>query len=527
MSKATSNVRLSGKYYAGVLVVAVILMIVLSYGANVYINYTQKEERQLHTKEAALLFSKSLYLKDVLTGNPQADLTDAAQMLDLGLRVNLIDRVLVVDKNGKSVLQADSKMNSDHHLDALLETRISGKPAEIGWRERNYIFEVVPVLSSDNKYLGKVGIAADYDDDAGLVDEVRQIFLILVAPVLLGVIFFAWYFERRQRSSWYRQSIEEVSEKLGGQSAVFDALQEGIIVCNFEGRIMFVNSYVTNFCRETNFPMLEGKLLEEVVALQPFLETLTQHTPVYLKEIIVQTRTFLVNSLPLYRNDDFIGLVLTAREATEMRKIAEELTGVRTFADTLRAQTHEFMNRLFVIDGLAKFGKLDELRQFMAEIVGNYQHEVADITNKIRDERIAGLLLGKASKFREEQIEFVVDDNSWLPDIPDSELAHDLTIIISNLLDNACDAVKVAEDKSITVLIRQENNEITIRVDDNGVGMSQEIQNRMLELRYSSKGENRGWGMYLVNNIVVRRNGYIEVCSEVGAGSSITCVLAG
>ncbi|MFA6075775.1 MAG: ATP-binding protein [Negativicutes bacterium] len=526
MNKTASNVRLSGKYYAGVLVVAVILMIVLSYGANVYINYTQSEDRQLHVKAAAQLFSKSLYLKDVLTGT-RVDLTDAAQMLDLALRVNLIDRVLVVDKTGKRVLQADSKMNSDHHLDAMLESQMSGKSPDIGWRRRNCIFEVVPVFSSENTYLGKVGIAADYADDAGLVDEVRQIFLILVAPVLLGVIFFAWFFERRQRSRWYRQSIEEVSEKLGGQSAVFDALQEGIIVCNFEGRIMFVNSYVTDFCRDTNFPMLEGTLLEEVDALKPFLETLTQRVPVYLKEIVVQTRTFLVNSLPLYRDEDFVGLVLTAREATEMRKIAEELTGVRTFADTLRAQTHEFMNRLFVIDGLAKFGKLEELRQFLADIVGNYQHEIADITNKIRDERIAGLLLGKASKFREEQIEFAVDDNCWLPEITDSDLAHDLTVIISNLLDNACDAVKAADDKSITVFVRQENAEITIRVDDNGVGMSPEAQNRMFELRFSSKGENRGWGMYLVNNIVVRRNGYIEVCSEVGAGSSITCVLAG
>jgi len=124
------------------------------------------------------------------------------------------------------------------------------------------------------------------------------------------------------------------------------------------------------------------------------------------------------------------------------------------------------------------------------------------------------------------QIDFIVDDNCWLPAIADSELAHDLTIIISNLLDNACDAVKVAENKSITVFIRQENNEITIRVDDNGVGMAPEVQNRMLELRYSSKGENRGWGMYLVNNIIMRRHGYIEICSEVGAGSSITCVLA-
>ena len=61
----------------------------------------------------------------------------------------------------------------------------------------------------------------------------------------------------------------------------------------------------------------------------------------------------------------------------ELEELANQLTGVRNYADALRAQTHEFMNKMHVIMGLIDMKAYDELKQFTMEIANNRQAEAA------------------------------------------------------------------------------------------------------------------------------------------------------
>ena len=49
---------------------------------------------------------------------------------------------------------------------------------------------------------------------------------------------------------------------------------------------------------------------------------------------------------------EIVGAIATFRDKTEIRKLAEELTGIRLYAEALRAQSHEFMNKMHVVLGL-------------------------------------------------------------------------------------------------------------------------------------------------------------------------------
>lgn len=77
--------------------------------------------------------------------------------------------------------------------------------------------------------------------------------------------------------------------------------------------------------------------------------------------------------------------------------MANQLTGVRNYADALRAQTHEFMNKMHVIMGLIDMKAYDELKQFTMEIANNRQAEAAYVVTRLKDITLAGFILGKSA----------------------------------------------------------------------------------------------------------------------------------
>ncbi len=51
-----------------------------------------------------------------------------------------------------------------------------------------------------------------------------------------------------------------------------------------------------------------------------------------------------------------LGAVAMFKDRTEVKKLAEELTGVKAFVQALRVQTHEHKNKLHTIAGLLQLG---------------------------------------------------------------------------------------------------------------------------------------------------------------------------
>ena len=61
-----------------------------------------------------------------------------------------------------------------------------------------------------------------------------------------------------------------------------------------------------------------------------------------------------------------------------------------------------------------------------------------------------------------------------------------------------------------------EENILLCSVYDNGEGISEDIMENIFERGYSTKGENRGYGLNAVDTIVKKYNGLIDIESEVG-----------
>jgi two-component system phosphate regulon sensor histidine kinase PhoR len=102
------------------------------------------------------------------------------------------------------------------------------------------------------------------------------------------------------------------------------------------------------------------------------------------------------------------------------------------------------------------------------------------------------------------------------------------TNLISNLFDNAIKYSKDNQDLCLKVATSSSNKFVTIRLEDNGIGMSKESQRRIFEKFYRAHTGNihnvKGFGLGLsyVKTMVDAHNGKIKVDSTLGKGTTFT-----
>ncbi|NOZ84725.1 MAG: PAS domain-containing protein [Deltaproteobacteria bacterium] len=98
-----------------------------------------------------------------------------------------------------------------------------------------------------------------------------------------------------------------------------------------------------------------------------------------------------------------------------------------------------------------------------------------------------------------------------------------------NILENSIDACRVDTkdvSHSISLVGNGSTDEVTIVVEDNGIGMDQETKSLIFSLFFSSKGmEGTGLGLFIANKVVEKHGGTISVESEPGNGTRFTIKL--
>lgn len=244
---------------------------------------------------------------------------------------------------------------------------------------------------------------------------------------------------------------------------------------------------------------------------------------------------------------EFDGPVEFVELSKSFNHMAKELGSLEIMRkDFISNVAHEFKTPLAVIQGYAELLAGDTLteaeRKEYAQIVRRETERLKDLSTNILkltkmesqkpqedpvrfslDEQVRQVIVFLSPRWEEKQLEFMVD----LPETAYVGYADMLSQVWFNLLDNA---IKFSPAGGrIRVSLWQDGSWLRLRIQDDGPGMSEEVQARIFEQFYqgehSHAAEGNGLGLPIVQKIVALHHGEIDVQSQPQAGSVFTVSL--
>lgn len=99
--------------------------------------------------------------------------------------------------------------------------------------------------------------------------------------------------------------------------------------------------------------------------------------------------------------------------------------------------------------------------------------------------------------------------------------------IVVNLLINAHGALAGRDHPAIALRVDCGPGGRRLTVEDNGIGMTDEVRGNIFKPFYTTRQGGTGLGMVICQKLVLAMNGYIEVDSTPGRGTKVTVVLPG
>lgn len=371
-------------------------------------------------------------------------------------------------------------------------------------------------IYSEGELLGVVAVGLPIDTVKLAVKQNRWIlYLGMLAGATLGGLG-AVLLARRLKRLMFGMEPQEISRFLEERSAMLQSAKEGIVAVDTSGKVTLINAAAKRLLKisgidEDNQTDLYSMLhLDKVLASGKALNDIA---------IDQEEITLLVNIVPVKVHGAIEGAIATFRDKTEIDVLMERLSGVSLYAEALRAQTHEFMNKLHVLVGLNHMRKYDRLDQYLSDILEHFQSEAGMLVKQVKDPVMAGFLLGKLSRARETGAQITILEEGVLLECADPETSHELVTIVGNLLENALEAPNDAESKEVSLGFRYEDQVMTVTVRDNGKGISEETMKQMYEQGFSTKGKNRGIGLYLIMRSVKKLGGELSCHSEPNQGT--------
>ncbi|GGN30030.1 ATP-binding protein [Deinococcus daejeonensis] len=302
----------------------------------------------------------------------------------------------------------------------------------------------------------------------------------------LGTVGAVWA-ARRLRAEILNLEPEQIAALARQQRAVLAALREGVLAVDAGGLVTLSSDRAVTLLGGQSAPAPLATLWPELALLTSGGAARTQNL-----ELALRGEPVLVNLEPLEGG----GFVAGFRDRAEALALAEELTHARGFVDVLRAQTHEYQNRLHVLSGLLQLGRGEEaLRVLNAEI-----HADAQFRQLLRDvqvPRLVALLVGKRERAQELGIDFQITEGSHLG--PHWERHADtLVSAVGNLTENAFEAL-AGQPGLVTVTVGEDPDGMQVEVEDSGPGVAETLHDTLFDRGASSKGEGRGYGLHGVH----------------------------
>lgn len=372
----------------------------------------------------------------------------------------------------------------------------------------------VPIVKS-GEVVGLVSVGFLEEQVAQkLAQALPTMSLTVLLALVLGIAG-SFALARRVDAQTFGLGTREIAGLLEQRDAMLHGIREGVLALDADGRVTLMNDEAGRLLGVG--ATAEGRSLGDIVPEGSTRDVLAGVRAGSDQVVLAGERVLVANRMPVRIRGRDVGAVVTLRDRTELEGVLKELDTVRGLAQALRAQAHEFSNKLHVVGGLIELGRLDEAVRFISETALVQQELVDLVQQRIADPALAALLLAKAALANERRVELRLAPDARMPSqVAD---ARDLITVVGNLVDNAIDAVSGRPNAWVEVSVHGEPAATTVRVRDSGPGVDEREIDELFREGFTTKsgGTHFGLGLALVRQVAQRRGGWVRVANDGGA----------
>ncbi len=346
-----------------------------------------------------------------------------------------------------------------------------------------------------------------------------------------------------------KTNISSLTQRNAELEAMLSSMEAGVVAIDDSSDILFYNRSFEKICNNSK-SITSGQSLFALfrnAAVFDAIDEVKEMKSSVMKEGSISgqgLRYIRVTGTPLgLDGEKSFGILLIIEDITQLKKL-ENMR--RDFVSNV---THELKTPLTSIRGFIDTLKSGAMKE---EAVANRFLDIIDIEAERLFSLIQDILILQEIESKREFERVPSDLNECVnaviellhPEIQDSPIQiifepqpylkpfycnpDRMKQLLINLLDNA---IKYTEEGTITVSLKEEENDLILSVKDTGIGIEKEYLARIFERFYRvDKGRSRkqggtGLGLSIVKHIVELYNGNIQLNSTLGVGTEFIITL--
>ncbi|BAC19715.1 ATPase/histidine kinase/DNA gyrase B/HSP90 domain protein [Corynebacterium efficiens YS-314] len=308
---------------------------------------------------------------------------------------------------------------------------------------------------------------------ASVFDRLPPLLMTVAAGAVLALILgagVAVVMRRRWEEITLGLQPEELVELLKNHTAVLNGVEEGVLALRPDGTIDVHNQQAREI---TGIEALAGRTLPELGMDEGIVDKLLRGDRP--GAVSLNNRILYLDSHPVTRGDQELGHVITIRDRTDMVELTERLDSVRTMTQALRAQRHEFSNRIHTATGLIDAGRPHDAAAFLRSIGGHGGQVHPLLGAELLEEAfLSSFITTAAITASERGVGLRITDDTLI--LGEVDNAEDIATVLGNLLTNAIDAAaRGDEPRRVDLTLLDDGDTLVMTVADTGPGITGDV----------------------------------------------------
>ena len=521
--RSSSIKTIQGEFFRSQLLLILLLAVFLGvFGALMNVKF-ENHKRDVNIRNIAKTIAQTPNVRKIKTNTPEENRQLCAYLDSLVSSLEEINVASIVNEDSIRVYHSKPELIGTTYASTLPKydparyTYSITATGPTGRQRRAY----APIYDEKGEYVGFVIVLILMKNIHIEILQVLSIFLLATLVALLIDLMISSRLSKKLKRSLMGYEPDVFTAMYRMRDNILEALEEGVLAVNKDGKVLFMNKTALRMFNLQDIKRIEGRDVAELHTpiLAKTIQKGVKETNVHLKEVDV-----VLDCVPIIEDGEQVGGVAILHDRAEYTKLMEDLSGVRYLVDSMRANNHDFTNKLHVILGLIQMGMYDQAISYIQNVTIVQRETISQIIKKVHEPSVAALLLGKIARASELNIRFKLRENSEYNPTDVNVPPEALVTIVGNLLDNAFDAMNSnsSKEKELLFGIYSSPGALLISVDDTGSGISVVPIEKIFENGYSTKGAERGIGLFHVKNLIDALGGKISVDSQEGVGTSFT-----